>query len=163
MTVSDQGRAELFNPEGDEFLVCLTIEHEEISPSIRVVNNTEAIVSNAENGVDDQTFIAYPFDITWPDQREDSPPHAQLVIDNVDLQIGKTLREMARTNRATVTLMAVRMDDYNNAEEIIPAMFLTNVVIDSLSIRGDLNVEDMTREPFPARTFSPAEYPGLLR
>ena len=42
-------------------------------------------------------------------------------------------------------------------------MRLTNVRWDFLTVEGDLEFEDLSREPYPALTFSPAEFPGVVQ
>ncbi len=64
MALSDALKQAAFLQDTDEvFLALLTIAHADISPSIRVVNNTENITSNGN------LFTAFPFDIQLPDEK----------------------------------------------------------------------------------------------
>lgn len=164
MTLSATALQQVFKQDGGGFLVLLVISHADIDPSIRVVNNTVDVTSNLTvDGVPgtSETFVAFPFDIVLPNQVEDSPGEAQLTIDNVSDEIGRTLRLIS--TRATVEIFVVRMDDTNIVEVAIPPMYLVDVSIDASIVRGRLASEDLTREPYPARSYSPAEFPGLLR
>lgn len=158
MTISAIAREQVFQQDGGGFLVCLRIEHADIEP-IFVVNNTVDIVSTATG--ESETFIAFPFNIALPQQQAEAPGEAMLTIDNVSQEIGRTLRLI--TSRAEVTIYVIRIDDFNSVEEQIDDMYLSDVTIDAGKVSGRLTAEDLTKEPYPNYTFSPAEYPGLLR
>lgn len=155
MTLSTAAKTQAFANEGDDFLLLLTIDHDDISEPIRVVHNTEDVVSNGE------TYVAFPFTLTLPTDRDDSPPRAQLVIDNVSREIGETIRTISTP--PTVMIQVVQLADPDQVEMEIPSMVLRNVQFDAMTVTGDLELEDLSREPFPARYFTPAEFPGLLQ
>lgn len=155
MTLSNDALAEVFAPESDGFLVLLTIEHDDLAVPIRVVNNTEDVDSNGE------TYTAFPFEVSMPTDSDDGPPRMHLVIDNISREIGEAIRTI--TSPATVSASAVRLADPDSVEATAPDFTLRNVTYDALTVQGDLELEDVSREPFPARTYSPAEFPGLLR
>ena len=144
-----------FAQDTDEvWLVLITIDHDDLAQPIRVVNNTEDITSNGE------TFVGFPFDITLPDAREDAPPRARLVIDNVSREIAQAVRTI--TSAPTVTIEVVRAGDPDTVEQSWPFFKLRNVKWDVAQVSGDLTLEDFTREPYPAGIFSPASFPGLF-
>lgn len=134
-------------------LVIVTIEHDDLAAPIRVVNNTEDITSGGD------TYTAFPFDITLPDAREDAPPRARLVIDNVSREITQAIRSIS--NAATVTLGVIQASNPDVVDPEWPFFKLTNVKWDVGQVSGDLTLEDFTSEPFPAGIFSPASFPGL--
>ena len=155
MPISDDLKVEAWAAESDLPWVLLKIDHADLSTPIRLVNNKVEIISNGE------TFNAFPFRISLPDNLEDAPPRAQLRIDNVSREIGEAIRSISTP--ADVTIQVVRQDDPDTIEASWPAMRLTNARYDALTVRGDLEFEDLTREPYPAHTFSPAEFPGLVQ
>ncbi len=155
MTISDTLKGEAWSAESDLPLVLLTIDHDDIDPAIRVVANKVDITSNGE------TFSAFPFEITLPDNLEDAPPRARLKIDNVSREIAQAIRDISTP--ADVTIQVVRQDDFDTVEMTWPAMRLTNVRWNALTVEGDLEFENLTSEPYPAHTFSPAEFPGLVQ
>ena len=154
MTLSDTARGQVFQQEGGGFLELLTITHADLPEPLRFVNNTETITSNGES------YIAFPFRVKLPTEKERSIPRAQLEIDNVSRQIGQLIRQL--TSPPTVQIDIIRIDDLDAVELTLPAMTLNNVRYDALSVSGELSVEDTTREPFPQRSFTPSEYPGLF-
>lgn len=144
-----------FAQETDEvWLVLITIDHDDLSQAIRVVNNTEDVTSRGD------TYTAFPFDITLPDAREDAPPRARLVIDNVSREIAEAVRSIS--SAASVTLEVIRAADPDVVERSWPFFKLRNVKWDVGKVSGDLTLEDFTSEPYPAGIFSPASFPGLL-
>lgn len=154
MTVSVNLKADAWAQESNLPLVLLTIDHAEMEAPIRVVNNNENITSNGNE------FIAYPFEISLPDSTEDAPPAAQLKIDNVAREIAQVIREL--TVSPTVLIQVVRQEDYDTVEIEFPAMTLDKVTVDALTVSGNLIYEDLSREPYPAYSFNPAEFPGLV-
>lgn len=154
MTLSDTARGQVFQQEGGGFLELLTISHPDLAEPLRFVNNTETITSNG------QTYIAFPFRVALPADKERSVPRAQLELDNVSRQIGQVIRQL--NSPPTVQIEIIRIDDLDAVEVTLPAMTLNNVRYDALSVSGELSVEDTTREPFPQRSFTPAEFPGLF-
>lgn len=154
MTVSDTFRTSAFAADtGDVWLVLVTIEHDDLSAPIRVVNDTVNLTSRGD------LFTAFPFDVTLPDSREDAPPRARLVIDNASREIAQAVRSIG--GAPTVTLEVVRAADPDTVEISWPFFSLRDVKWNVGSVSGELVVEDFTSEPYPAGVFSPASFPGL--
>jgi len=154
MTLSDTARGQVFQQNGGGFLELLTITHDDLSEPLRFVNNTETITSNGES------YIAFPFKVKLPTDKDRAVPRAQLEISNVSRQIGQLIRQLATP--PTVQIDIVRMDDFDAVEMTFPPLQLRNARYDNLSVSGDLTVDDTAREPYPQRSFTPAEFPGLF-
>lgn len=155
MAISDAQRADAQSATGPLPLVLLTIDHDDIDPTIRVVNNRVDITSNGD------IYVAFPFEIILPDNLEDAPPRAKLRIDNVSLEIAQAIRLISTP--ADVTIQVVRQKAPHTVEMNWSGMKLTNVRWDAQPVEGDLEFENLTSEPSVAHTFSPAEYPGLVQ
>ena len=155
MAITNTTKQQAFLQETDQvFLVLLTIAHADISPSITVVNNNADIVSNGT------TFTALPFDITLPDNKENSPTRATLSIDNVSREIATHIRNI--TTAPTITIQVIRAADPDTIEiEFVP-LTLRNVSWNFTTISGELVGENMETEPYPAGQFSPAFFPGMF-
>lgn len=154
MTISDTARAQVFQPEGGGFLELLTLSHSTLSEPLRFVNNIENVESRGE------TFIAFPFRVTLPNDADRSPPAARLELDNVSRQIAQIIRQI--TTPPTILIEIVRIDDFDTVEQVFPPFQLRNVRYSALTVSGELTVDDIMREPFPQRSFTPSEYPGLF-
>ena len=136
------------------WFIILELDHADLSSPIRVVNNDVDIVSNGD------TYSAFPFQVTLPDEREDRPPTVRLVIGNVDLQIVTAL--LSITSAPTVDLSVVTSNDYDTLE-VGPLSFnLKDVSYDSIVVEGNLVFEPILDEPFPANRFIPSSFPGLF-
>ena len=138
----------------DAFVILLTFEHDSLIEPIRVSSDSEDTVSRG------QAYIAYPFDLTLPDDDEGRAPRARLVIDNVDRQIVATLRNLATS--PVLTLEIVRAAAPDMVEAVFHDFRLRNVRYDSHVIEADLTIEDFTAEPYPAGSFCPSLFPGIF-
>jgi len=155
MPVTTDLKRDAWAAESDLPLVLIEIDHADLTQPIRVVNDREDVISN---GV---TYTAFPFGISLPDDLEDAPPRARLQISNVSQEIGQAVRTISTA--ASVTIKVIRRDTPDIVEMDFPGLRLVNIRMDALSVEGDLEFEDLTREPFPAHIFSPAEFPGLVK
>lgn len=149
-----QATEEVFGQEGGGFLTLLVLTHSILGTPLRFVNNNSNITSN---GLD---YIAYPFKVKLPEERTDAAPLARLTIANVDRQITQAIRQIATPISCDISL--IRISDLDVVEVTLPTFQLRNVEGDFLQISGDLVLDDLTKEPFPQRTFTPAEYPGVF-
>ena len=154
-TLSSAVLQSLYAQETDEvYLVLITISHEELADDIRVSSDMVDTVSRGD------TYVAYPFEIALPSDEEGAPPRTQVVIDNVSKEIADNLR--AITSPASFTIEVVRGADPDTVEISWDNFQLRNIKGDVFQISGELNIEDVTQEPFPADTFTPAKYRGLF-
>jgi hypothetical protein len=139
---------------GEAFLVLLTMDHADLGAPIRVSSDAVDTVSRGN------TFLAFPFQLSLPDDTDDRPPRARLTIDNVDRTIVQTLRQIS--SAPTVLIEVVRGADPNTVEAAFPDFELSNASYDVLTVQGDLTLESFLREPYPAARFTPAGFPGLF-
>lgn len=155
MTVTPATQSDMFASEtGEGLLILLTIDHDDLSAPIRVVNNNVNIESRSN------TYIAFPFTIILPSDNPESPPTARLEIDNVSREIGETIRSIS--SAPTVLIEVVRTDDFDTLEMSFPQLKLRNVRFDASKVVGDVLSEDIQLEPYPSTTFNPSNSPGLF-
>ena len=154
MTITDALKQEAWSQQSNLPLILLEIDHDDLAVPIRVVNNKENITSNGDE------YVGFPFEVFMPSSSEDAPPRAKLRIDNVTREIAQTIRTI--TSPPTVTIKVIRQTTPDTIEAEFTGMKLTQVPFDALSVEGTLEFEDLSREPFPAYTFNPANYPGIL-
>ena len=148
-------RRALYSQETDVgFIVLLTINHSSLSEPLRFAAWDKDVSSRSEN------YIKFPFTITFPQDSVNSPPRAQLSIDNVDRQIVKTLRTIK--TRATVTVEVVTTEDFNIVEASYSGFELRDVQYNTFTVTGSLEPEMFLREPFPFRRFTPGAFRGVF-
>ena len=155
MALSDEARGAMFAEETtDGLLILLTIDHDDLSVPVRVVNNNVNVTSRGNE------FIAFPFEMVLPTSSPNSPPKAQLIIDNVSRELGQIIRSIS--SAPNMLIEVVRINDFDALELSFPSFKLRNVRFDVSQIRADLVSEDLQVEPYPVHTFSPAAFPGLF-
>jgi len=154
MPISDDLKQDAWKNESDLPLVLITISHPSLDEDIVCANNKVAITSN---GIE---YIAFPFDITLPDSKEDSQPSAKLTISNVSREIGQAIRSISTPPSVKITI--VRQDTPDIIEAQFVGMRLNNVKYDMMTVSADLEFEDLTREEYPSLKFSPSVFRGVI-
>ncbi len=124
------------------------------SSPLRVCSDAVNVISRGD------TFVAYPFDLKLPSDEPGSAPTASVTIDNVSKEIVDNLRQIE--SPALFLMELVRAAEPDTVEIAFTQFQLKNVKGDVFQITGDLTVEDISTEPFPSKTFSPAAFPGLV-
>jgi len=153
-SLSTLAKQSLNAPEtGEVFLLLLTISHASLAVPIRVANNLENVVSGG------QTFVAFPFTIVLPDDKEDQAPKIHLVIDNVDRSIVQAVRTL--TSPPTIQLDVALASQPDTLEASFPGFTLRQANYDQLVVEGDLTLEEIVLEPFPEGAFTPQDFPGI--
>lgn len=135
-------------------LALLTISHPNLVDPIRVVNNTEAIISQG------YTWAAFPFEITLPNEADDELPVMTLKIDNTDRQIVTVVRNLVGAPDITLDLIVASQPDI--VEATFTGFKLKNVNYDNLTVEGELRLEEVLSEPYPKDCFTPALFPGAF-
>ncbi len=136
------------------FLVLLKIDHADLTSPTRIVNNTKDIVSGGD------TFSAYPFEITLPDDDPERPPEVTVAIDNVAQDIIASLRSVG--SPLSFDLSVVLASDPDTVEIGPLKLEMTAADWDAGVIRGRLAYPELLDQPYPADTFNPALYPGVF-
>jgi hypothetical protein len=152
---SVDGRASLYAAQTDEvWLQLLTIEHADLPTPIRLVNNTEDIVSDGE------TFTAWSFPPILPAQNEGELPTLELMLDNVTREFTATFRSLSTP--FTITQEIVRAADPDTIEAG-PFVFESRTArISDRTLRIELGTEAIMNEPFPEATYTPTTNPALF-
>lgn len=146
-------RAAYAQETGEVFLVLLTINHATLPAPIRVVNDTQNIVSGGN------TYLGFNFTIVLPDEREDQPPRSRVVIDCIDRSIIAALRPL--TSPPTLDIQVVLASSPNTIEASFTGFSLRQINYDAMQIEGELTMEEITMEPFPEGSMTPQDFPGL--
>ncbi len=152
-SISTDGRAALYAAQTDDvWLQLLTIEHADIVTPIRLVNNTEDVVSRGD------TYTAFAFDLSLPATAQES---VELTVDNVTRELIDEVRTI--DTPLTITMEIVRAADPDTVEAG-PFEYQSRAVeYDVQRMRFTLAYEPLLNEPFPAHTYTPIDYPGLFQ
>lgn len=136
-------------------LILVEINHPDLSSPIRVVNDKTDLISNGN------TYTALAFRIVLPDQSETTQPKARLALDNVGKELVSWLEMSSGGAGATATLSQVMRSTPNVIEWQIQ-LDLTNVVITSLEVMGDLGFTDILNQPGVNVIYRPETAIGLF-
>jgi len=152
-TISSNARAALYAAQSDEvWLQLLTIDHDDMVAPIRLVSNTEDVVSNGE------TFTAFPFELAIPATAQES---VELIVDNVTRELIDEVRSIDTPFGLTLEIVVASAPD---TVEAGPFEFQSRAVeYDVQRLRFTLAYEPILNEPFPAYDYTPIDYPGLFQ
>lgn len=153
-TISPATLREMFAQETDSvFLVLLTLEHPDME-TIRVVNNTEDIVSRGN------VYTAFPFDARLPPDVSEQLGTVALTISNVDRRLIDEIRVIEGPIAATMEVITASAP---NVVEVGPLEFdMVDSEYNVDSITSTLAYEPILDEPFPAGTFNPQQFPAIF-
>lgn len=136
-------------------LILLEINHAELSQPIRVVNDTIDITSNGNS------FIAFPFNCTLPDDIENQLPRARLSISNVGRDLMYWLETTDGGKGSTAKFQQVMRSRPNQIEWEI-TMSLFNVSASNLEVSAELGFENLFTKPAVSISYRPENSIGLF-
>lgn len=135
-------------------LVCVTLTHPDLAEPIYVVNDIQPCTRDGHD------FVALPFRVKFPDEREDALPTMTLEIDNVDPAIGQAV--LALVGKPKVTVEVIRVSDKLSVERGPFSFRLESATITRLVVKGLLGMPPILMEPYPGDTYNPANCPQLF-
>ena len=112
------------------------------------------IISNGDE------YDPFPVEVILPDDTEDNPPRARLRISNVSQEIIGFLRLVDTPIKVKFQIVNGFYPD--SVELEYDGFTIRNISADIIDITGDLLLDDMTTEQFPAYTFVPSYFKGLF-
>lgn len=147
--------AALFSQQTSEvFLLTLTVSHDDLPATVRLVNNTVDVTSGGE------LYLAFPFDLVLPNEDNERISRSTLRIANVDRSIIGELRALNSPASAVIRVILASEPD-----TIVAGPFdflIRQVAYERLHITCDLAYEDILNNPLPKDTFNPSEWRGLF-
>lgn len=151
----------LARESGVVVLMLLDIEHEDLETPIRIVNNTEDVVSSGN------LYTAVGFEVRLPDDRDGTPRGAKIQIDNTTQWLTPTVRTLFGEFLVTIRI-AIPTDaesvppEYDGIEiEYLP-MQLTSLRMNETTVEASLSYENLVNDPWPPDTFNPTHFPTLF-
>lgn len=145
------------------FIILITIEHPNFTDPIRVASDSFEVLPDAgvrgvlSRGME---FVYVPFTLELPQEDDTGVSRATLSIDNISREIVAYVRQASSS--LNVTIEIVLSSNVDLVEITAPDFKLDNVSYDAFTVTGDLTMEYFELEPFPARRFTPSDFPGLF-
>lgn len=162
--LSNTAKQALYAQETTEvFIVLLTIDHENFTAPVRVASDPfETLPIAGQKGVVSRgdEYIYLPFSINLPQQDDTGVARASVSIDNVAREIITYVRQAS--SALSISIEIVLASDVDTVEVSAPDFKLEQVTYDSLTVSGDISLEYYDLEPFPARRFTPSDFPGIF-
>ena len=148
---------QLFAQESeDPFLLLVTVSHPDfVGTYIRLVNNTEDIVSRGE------TFIAFPMRIKLSDDDGEREKEVSISFSNVSQELIMELRKI--TTPADVTIEMVLASDLNTVQIEYGELKMRNVQYNSQTIDAKLYMDSFLTVSIPHEKYTPTIFPGLFQ
>lgn len=166
-TVTNSFRRSIESRNAEDVDLCfITITHDLLVDPIRVVWDTVDFTYGGN------TFTGFPFDIELLTD-DDQPPKAQLVIQNVDQIIGKTIRGLKTAPRLKIELLSSLDFDLTSdprAPISTPSvaysadkLFLRNVEVNVMQVTADIVGWDNLQRVWPGVRATQDLLPALFR
>ena len=127
-------------------------------PTQRITETSSDVIYGTQSRGNDYLFL--PAQITLPSQTEEAPPQMRISIDNVSRDLVAEIRALSSPPAFQVEL--VTADDPDTVLAMWPEFLMANIQYNATTINADLVIETLQAEPYPAGTFTPAEFPGVF-
>jgi len=146
--------AQIFYQESDDpFLTLVTLSHANFSP-VRLVNNSENIVSRGE------TFLAFPFKIRLPMDDGESVREVNLEMDNVSLELIDEIRTATTPVDVKIEMILASMP--NEVQIALEELKIQSVSYNKNKITARLFMDSFLSTAMNAETYTPTNYPALF-
>ena len=146
--------AQLYAQESDvPFLMLATLTHPSF-PTIRLVNNSEDIVSNGE------TFTAFPMRIRLPMDDGESTREVSIEFDNVSLTLIDELRTV--TSPIDVKIDMILSSNPDDIQISLDELKMRNVTYNKQIVSARLYLDSFLNVELTSERYSPKLYPGLF-
>lgn len=146
------------------FITLLTITNQNLATPIRVCDDPNQMLPVAGvRGVVSRgdEYIFLPFAFSLPAEDDTGIGRASLTIDNISREIVQAVR-LAIGTKISLKIEIVLSSDLNTPEVVMNDFILEGIKYDAFTVTGDVTVEYYDLEPFPARRFTPSDFPGIF-
>ena len=169
--LSPQALKAMFSSETDEQLITLVTIEDPSNPSqpIRLadgfVGRLASLTTDAEviYGVTSRSndYLFLPLEISLPSEEETGVGRCSITLNYVTPEIVQLIRQNL-TNPTQVTLELILASNPNYVEASFPGFFVVSATYNEQSVNLQLDMIDLSREPFPCYNFTPNYFPGLF-
>lgn len=107
-----------------------------------------------------EQYLFVPFDLTLPDEQDETAPNAKIRLSNV----GREVMELVRSvdTPAKIVLEILLGSDLETVEVAFPELHIAQAEYTAGELTLGLVVDFLSEIPFPGGTFGPAYFPGLF-
>lgn len=146
-------KAELFKQQsGDPFLTLITLTHPTFT--VRLVNNTEDIVSNGF------TFTAFPVRIRLPLDDGESARDLAIDFDNASRQLIQNFRGVTDTVGVKIEMILASMPDV--VQLSFEDLTLRSLVYTATKVSAKIVMDNFLGIEMTSERYNPTNFPGLF-
>ena len=138
----------------DPYLSLFTLTHPSFAETIRLVNNSEDIVSNSF------TFRSFPVKVVLPPDDNDTAKEVNIQFDNVSLELIDELRTV--TTPIEVKIEMVLASNPDVVQQSIEELKLKGIQFNSQVITGKLIMDDFLNVGLTSERYTPLNFPGIF-
>ena len=147
--------AQLFAQESnDPFLALITLTHASFASPIRLVNNSENIISRGN------TFTAFPMKIKLPMDDGESAREVQLVFDNVSLELIDEIRTVTTSIGVSIELVLASMP--NQVQASLEELKIATINYNKTQAVARLVLDSFLTTEVTSERYNPQNFPGLF-
>lgn len=145
----------------------LTISHRDLTEPIRVSSDATVRLRETQETVvygtisNGKEYLYAGFEAALLEDKASSIPQVQISIPNAHRSIIEAIESMG-SGPVACDLQLVYADTPDVVEIDVKGLELTQITYDETSITATISRDLLFNEPFPARTFTPAEWPFLF-
>lgn len=153
-TISPELLAQLYYQESDDpFLILVTLSHPSFT-TIRLVNNSENIISRGN------VFQAFPMKIRLPVDDGESNREAQIEFDNVSLEILNEIREVTTYIDVKIELVLASIPD--DVQISFEELKIQSVSYDKQKVSARLFLDNFLNTALPSERYGATNFQGIF-
>lgn len=137
----------------DPYLLLVTFEHESF-PAVRVVNNSEDIVSRGD------TFLAFPISVQLPSDDGESQRRVALEMDNVSRFMMDQVRSVVTPIRVKLEMILASIPDV--VQMSLEELQVQKINYNKSKVSMDLVLDNFLNVEMTSERYTPNNYPGLF-
>lgn len=145
---------------GDVYVTLLEVTYTGSSETLYLVNNYQNIESNGN------TYIAFPFVFTPPDEGDMPRSIATITFDNVDRTIAELVASVPTNTDIKIKEILLNVEHSDSGttagHEITRDYIWKNITINRKAISGDLEYLAYLQYAFPKLRKIPSKFPGVF-
>lgn len=138
----------------DPFLTLLTLTHPDFPAPIRLVNNSENIISRGD------TYTAFPFRLTLPVDDGETLREVSIDFDNVSLELLDEIRSVTTAIDVKMEMILASIPD--DVQIQLSELKIGNVNYSQYMISAKLYMDDFLSSALTSESYTPTNYPGLF-
>lgn len=124
--------------------------------TIRMCRNHEPVTSRGNQ------YLPYPhMEVGFPDDAEDRPPRASIVLEDVGREVVAALRDLDPRSPPTITVELVLSDALDTVQDSWTGEILEGQY-DATSIEAEIRTDEMLGVGAPKVTRTPSTHPGMF-